>query len=186
MHELSYDIRVKFEASNEAYSLGDKWSIQAGPTNEIIEIGKQGSVNDKLENTRLNIIKAINRARNEGKLAIYAENPFSNGVYTGSLPEQYILPNSIILHHDASYPIVESVKVTIPNEVQKSVTSLPCMDLISSNSTSLPLFLRRLFGDAETFLFLYALLVWIRWVIVTTLAKKSSLFVTQMNLTRNY
>ena len=185
VHELSYDIRVKFEASNEAYSLGDKWSIQAGPTNEIIEIGKQGSVNDKLENTRLNIIKAINRARNEGKLAIYAENPFSNGVYTGSLPEQYILPNSIILHHDASYPIVESVKVTIPNEVQKSVTSLPCMDLISSNSTSLPLFLEVVWRCGNL-LFLYALLVWIRWVIVTTLAKKSSLFVTQMNLTRNY
>ena len=39
-----------------------------------------GMIEDRIEKTRQNIIQAINRARNEGKLAIYAEDPYSKGI----------------------------------------------------------------------------------------------------------
>jgi hypothetical protein len=121
--------------------LGDRWRIKSSPINEIIEVGKQGTITDRLEKTRQNIIRAINRLRNEGKLAISAEDPYSNGIYKGSLPEQFIEPNSIILHHDASYPLIEEVKVDISAVPLKTNT---CMAIISSEPatpSTLPLFL---------------------------------------------
>ena len=104
------------------------------PENEIIEVGNLGTLEDKVEKTRQNIIRAINRARNEGKLAIYAEDPYSNGIYKGSLPERYAKPNSNILHHDASYPVVDDVVVDISAEVP--LTSSICMGTITSSGTS--------------------------------------------------
>ena len=101
-------------------------------------MGKQGTVEDRVEKTRQNIIQAINRARNEGKLAIYAEDPYSKGIYKGSLPEQYIQPNSIILHHDATYPAVSDVAVDIASGVPLSSTT--CMDKVSSDGTNLSLY----------------------------------------------
>jgi len=146
-HFLSSGIEIEFNSSKPVvlsdveptYNLGDRWRIKAYPLNEIIEVGNQGTVQDRVEKTRQNIIQAINRARNEGKLAIYAEDPYSKGIYKGSLPEQYIQPNSIILHHDASYPAVEDIAVDIASGVPLSSTT--CMDKVSSDGTSLSLFL---------------------------------------------
>jgi len=132
-HALSAGIDFKFTGSSPGYSLGDRWRIKAGPVNQIVEIGKLGTSNDRIERTRINLINAINRARNEGKLAVRAENPYFKGIYMGSLPEQYIEGNSIILHHDASYPVVADIDIDI-NETELPLSSEICMDLIEAET----------------------------------------------------
>ena len=106
---LSAGVLVEFN-STDAYELGDRWRIKVKPVNEIVEVGRYGTFADKLATTQSNLIKAINRARNEGKLSVYARE-MSEGAASG-FPMQNLGERQIELIHDGGYAIREVVGLT--------------------------------------------------------------------------
>ena len=66
--------------------MGDRWRIRAYPVNEIVEVSEVGTFSEKVFATRQNLIHAINRARNDGKLAMRAYDPTEGGSYDSSVP----------------------------------------------------------------------------------------------------
>ena len=139
-HSLSGGISVSLPMNSKLF---DQWVIKAIPQNEIVAVASTGSRSEKISQTKVNIIRAINRARNQGIISLYAEDPNSRGVYEGSLPEEYIGQNTIILIHDGSYPIIEEVSFNFEelDSANRSFTLLTevCMDLISGTSADLEL-----------------------------------------------
>lgn len=141
-YTLDHGVSFKFENNASAYAPGDRWRIEAKTTHFIVDVGKYGLLSEKISRTRQNISLAIKRARAEGKLSILAEDAYYRGAYKGSIPEQYVKPSSIILHHDGSYPVVSPILIEGDPNVSLSVDV--CMDLIEVNSSlneSLSLFL---------------------------------------------
>ena len=61
---------------------------------------------DRIETTKRNLIGAINRAFNDNKLAIRAEDGSSDISGGGGFFNQNIEPRSVELLHDGSYPVV--------------------------------------------------------------------------------
>ena len=64
--------------------MGDRWRIRAYPVNEIVEVSEVGTFSEKVFTRSL--IHAINRARNDGKLAMRAYDPTEGGSYDSSVP----------------------------------------------------------------------------------------------------
>ena len=64
--ELSAGVTVSFDSVSAGdYQVGDRWRIRAYPVNEMVEVSNQGTFAQML--TRKNLIRTINRVRNEGK-----------------------------------------------------------------------------------------------------------------------
>ena len=109
-YTLSAGVLVEFNSTN-AYELGDRWRIKVGPSNEIVEVGRYGTFADQLATTQSNLIKAINRARNEGKLSVYARD-ITDGAASG-FPMQNLGEHQIELIHEGAYSIHESVDIHV-------------------------------------------------------------------------
>ena len=107
---LSAGVQVEFN-STDAYEFGDRWRIKVGPSNEIVEVGRYGTFADQLATTQSNLIKAINRARNEGKLSLYARD-ITDGAASG-FPMQNLGEHQIELIHEGAYSIHESVDIHV-------------------------------------------------------------------------
>ena len=56
-----------------------------------------GTFEERIERTRQNLIRAINRAQLNGRVAIRAEDPVAGGDYDSSLPTQSLNEKTIVL-----------------------------------------------------------------------------------------
>ena len=108
-YDLSAGVDVRFD-SITGYKLGDKWRIKAYPNNQIVEVGRFGTLADQLETTRHNLIQAINRTRNDDKHAIYARELTVATI--GGFPMQNLGEGQIELIHDGSYPVISTITAT--------------------------------------------------------------------------
>ena len=70
-YNLSSGVTITF-SDQTSYLKGDRWRIKAYPEHEIVEVGRAGTLADRLATTRTHLIRAINKARNEGKHTIFA------------------------------------------------------------------------------------------------------------------
>ncbi|MDB3958773.1 Ig-like domain-containing protein [Opitutales bacterium] len=109
-HSLSAGIEVQFD-DNTSYSLGDRWRLKAYPTHEIVEVGRYGSFADRLATTRQNLVDAINRAYNEGKLAIRAKRSEVESTSSGWFDSLDQNKYGIELRRVGDFPIREKLSV---------------------------------------------------------------------------
>ncbi|MFL2913992.1 MAG: Ig-like domain-containing protein [Opitutales bacterium] len=123
---LSSGVSITFSSSTGG-KLGDRWRIKAYPNNEMVEVHRFGTLAERVEGTKQNLIRAINRARNKGKLAIRSDDPSEDGKYDGSMPMQSLNEKTIILCHDGSYPIKEAVQVSL--ETTTTLVQAACLPL---------------------------------------------------------
>ena len=107
---LSSGLSISFSSST-AGKIGDRWRVRAYPKNEIVEVSRMGTFEERIERTRQNLIRAINRAQLNGRVAIRAEDPVAGGDYDSSLPTQSLNEKTIVLCHNGSYPIKNPVQV---------------------------------------------------------------------------
>ena len=140
---LSAGVKITFSASS-SYSKGDKWKILAYPVNEIVEIDPRGTFEERIAQTKENLIEAINRIRNEGSLALYARDMENSTL--GGFSMQSLNRRSIELIHDGSYPIREAVTVTPSTSVNSFMAAEDILGLVSAsgNSGTLSLDLKKL------------------------------------------
>ena len=111
---LGSGIYVEFTES-DTFEVGDRWRINVYPNNQVIEIASThfGTFQDRIHRTQTNLIRAFQRAKNRGLLAIETINPLSVDfpiVAGGYLSDDTSLSRSVLLRHDGSYPIVESIE----------------------------------------------------------------------------
>ena len=113
-YSLNSGISIRFDiipsTNGSGYELGDKWRIKAYPDNQIVEVGRFGTLADKLETTRSNLIRAINRTRNDNKHAVYARELTVATI--GGFPMQNLGDGQIELIHDGSYPVDSNITAT--------------------------------------------------------------------------
>ena len=139
IYSLSAGVIIDFDdfSSSSNFALGDRWKIKAYPVNQMVEVAKIGTFNDRLATTKRNLIEAINRARNEGKLAIYARDMENSNI--GGFPMQSLNRRSIELIHDGSYAVREAIGITESNASSSSPNSYMIGDeilgLVSANGT---------------------------------------------------
>ena len=107
---LSAGLSITF-ANATGNATGDRWRVEVEPRRYIVEVGKYGNFKDRIETTKRSLIDAINRASNDNKLAIRAQDGSSDTSGGGGFFNQNIEPRSVGLLHDGSYPIVRSVLV---------------------------------------------------------------------------
>ena len=110
-YSLSAGVTITF-ADQTSYLKGDRWRIKAYPDNEIVVVERYGDFAERLAGTKENLIRAINRASNQGKLAIRAEDLYITGNSLGGFPEGAPTQYAIDLVHDGSYPILNDVNLT--------------------------------------------------------------------------
>jgi len=132
-HSLSAGISVALNKTGNR--LGDTWVIRAKPARHMVAIAKEGSLSARIIQTKRNLITAINRARNESLLSIFAKDPNGVGVYNSQFPEELLSEHSIVIEHDGSYPVIEDVEV---NVTDSSLSSKACMELIRASETPGP------------------------------------------------
>ena len=96
IYNLSAGVAIEFN-SFDAYEVGDRWRIKVAPVNQIVEVGRSGSYEERLEQTKDNLIRAINRARNQGLLALKAMDAHSHGYYGGGEPGSSLSDTTIFL-----------------------------------------------------------------------------------------
>ena len=127
---LSSGVTVTFSSSTDG-KLGDRWQIKAYPKNQIVQIHRFGTFLERTNETKHNLIRTINRVRNEGNLAIKADNSNAGmGLYQGSDPIQSLDGKTIILCHDGSYPIKKPVLINLQGDT--SLVIEDCLPLSSS------------------------------------------------------
>ena len=76
-----------------------------------MDISNLGTFTEKVNNTRQNLIRAINKVCNEGKLAMRAFDPVEETSYDNA-PSNVLANKSIELYQDGSYPVIERVVAT--------------------------------------------------------------------------
>ena len=146
-HTLSAGVEVTFSSAT-LNEFGDRWRIKVGPSNEIVEVGRYGTFADKLATTQSNLIRAINRARNEGKLSVYARD-ITNGAASG-FPMQNLGDHQIELIHEGAYTIHESVDVNVTgNPALVSEDLNVTVSPVAGTSGTITLDLGRLTGLSE-------------------------------------
>ena len=111
---LGSGIYVEFTES-DTFEVGDRWRINVYPNNQVIEIASThfGTFQDRIHRTQTNLIRAFQRAKNRGLLAIETINPLGVDfpiLAGGYLSDDTSLSRSVLLRHDGSYPIVESIE----------------------------------------------------------------------------
>ncbi len=109
-HSLSAGIEVQFD-DNASYSLGDRWRLKAYPTHEIVEVGRYGSFADRLATTRQNLVDAINRVNNQGKLAMRAKRSEVESTSSGWFDSLDQNKYGIELRRVGDFPIREKLSV---------------------------------------------------------------------------
>jgi hypothetical protein len=127
------EYRFTFDSSTGA-KLGDRWRVKAYPKNEIVEVHRFGTFAERIEGTKQNLIRAINRAHNEGRLAIKAEDPSANGDYDGSMPTQSLNEKTIVLCHNGAYRIKEPVLVSCASTT--TLVYADCLPLSTASGTT--------------------------------------------------
>ena len=132
---LSAGLSITF-ANATGNATGDRWRVEVEPRRYIVEVGKYGNFKDRIETTKRSLIDAINRASNDNKLAIRAQDGSSDTSGGGGFFNQNIEPRSVGLLHDGSYPIVRSVLVDEGNETGTTLLYREDLDLIDANGTS--------------------------------------------------
>ena len=127
---LSSGVIVTFSSSTDA-ELGDRWQIKAYPKNEMVNVHRFGTFAERINETKHNLIRTINRVRNEGNLSIKADNSNAGmGLYQGSDPIQSLDGKTIILRHDGSYPIKKPVLINLQGDT--SLVIEDCLPLSTS------------------------------------------------------
>ena len=132
---LSSGVKISF-SSTTGGKLGDRWRIKVYPNNKIVEIHRIGTFSERLEGTKENLIRAINRARNEGKLSIFAEEMSTTANSGGGFPNQATDRFTIELCREGGYPLRESITVTPSATPVSALISEDCLALSTSNGTS--------------------------------------------------
>jgi hypothetical protein len=108
-YSLGYGVSINF-TSNTAFEYGDAWHIKVAPTLYYVEVANTDtSNNEKLANTKRNLIRSINQANSRGETALRAYDPTVTGNLGGVLPRTTSSAEAIVLRHDGSYPIVDDV-----------------------------------------------------------------------------
>ena len=79
---LSSGISVTF-SSNTGAKRGDRWRVKAYPINEIVDIHRSGTFAERIEGTKQNLIRAINRAHNQEKRQSGQKIPLQTVIMTG-------------------------------------------------------------------------------------------------------
>ncbi|MDA0343895.1 MAG: hypothetical protein O3B07_06865, partial [Verrucomicrobia bacterium] len=108
LHSLGYGVNINF-TNTTAFEYGDAWHIKVTPSLHYVEIESEGLYTDRLAGTKRNLIRAINQANSKGETALRAYDPLVSGNLGGVLPLTTSAEEAIILRHDGSYPISESV-----------------------------------------------------------------------------
>jgi hypothetical protein len=143
---LSAGIVLHFDSDTD-YLVGDRWRIKAYPTNEIVEIGKYGGFADRLSTTRENLVHAINRANNDGKLALRAKisevDSTSSGWFDSYNQNRY----GVEIRYMGDFPVFE--QLTVDNLISLGTgTTLSKADWLVSpwqdSGTTLSLDLRKM------------------------------------------
>ena len=123
-------------ASATGNATGDRWRVEVEPRRYIVGIGKHGSFADRIETTKRNLIGAINRAFNDNKLAIRAQDGSSDISGGGGFFNQNIEPRSVELLHDGSYPVVRPVTIDAGSVSGTTLVYQEDLALIDANGTS--------------------------------------------------
>jgi hypothetical protein len=110
--------------------------VKAYPNTEIVEVHRFGTFAERLDGTMKNLMRAINRARNEGKLAIYAEESTSETTSGGAFPSQIVDRRSLELCREGGYPFREPIVVSPSGAPASTLVSEDCLALSSSSGTS--------------------------------------------------
>jgi hypothetical protein len=136
-YNLGSGLKIRFtkEDGNELF---DRWRIKARPVNQIVQVGRIGGYTQQLEQTKNNLIRAINRARNLGILALRAEDAHAHGFYGGGEPGSSFSDTTILLRHDGSQPIRQG-ELGVSDYAGMPIAYEEYLPLAKANSGVIPL-----------------------------------------------
>ena len=129
-YSLGYGLALTFD-TNTSLEFGDTWRIKVDPkyigntaysddgSEKFVfesticraEIESDGTYQERTAITKRNLIHSINLANADGLTAMHAYDPVSDAELSGMLPFDMPADRAIILRHDGSYPITNSVEV---------------------------------------------------------------------------
>ena len=130
-YSLSSGVTLSFDSA-DTFHVGDRWRIRSYPENEVVIVDSLGTYDQRVDSLKENIIRSINIARNDGRLAIFATDP-ANRVSALDWPVSVRAESSILLRHDGSYPIEESISIDPNSTSLKTELMFPLTSATDGN-----------------------------------------------------
>jgi len=109
-HLLDYGLSVSF-VDGASNSFGDRWRIVVEPKREVVKVSEYGNFSSRLGATKNNLIHAINRASNAGKLSMHAKSGESDLSGGGGFFDQNLDAFTIELCLLVRCPVVEDILI---------------------------------------------------------------------------
>ena len=129
-YSIGYGLALSFD-TNTSLEFGDTWRIKVEPkyignlaysdggTEKFVfesticraEIESDGTYQERVAITKRNLIHSINLANADGLTALHAYDPVSDVQLSDMLPFGIPTDRAIVLRHDGSYPITNSVEI---------------------------------------------------------------------------